>query len=83
MAWKVGGKNMTFRISPLARRLLTELAQRQGINRTSTIELLIRAEARRQGLSFDPGEEGGEREHVPPALDAGCEAPEASEESLP
>lgn len=40
----------TIRLSPDGRRLLAELARRQGISRTAVLELLIRQEAEKRGV---------------------------------
>jgi len=44
---------MTFRFSPEAKRLLREIAQKQGISMTAVLELLIRDEAERRGVKRD------------------------------
>ncbi|MFL5760309.1 MAG: hypothetical protein ACJ789_11260 [Thermomicrobiales bacterium] len=40
----------TFRLTPEARRLLVALAERKGINRTATLEVVIRDFAKREGV---------------------------------
>lgn len=39
-----------FRLSDEAKRLLTQLAQQQGISQSAVLELLIREEAKRKGV---------------------------------
>ena len=43
-------KPTTFRLTPLARHLLTLLSERKGISRTAVLETLIREEARREKI---------------------------------
>lgn len=43
-------KTTTFAITPLADGLLAKIAEYHGISRTSVIEMLVRAEARKLAL---------------------------------
>jgi predicted DNA-binding protein len=43
-------KQMTFRLSPEAQRLLKELSQQLGVPMTSIIELAIREKAQREKI---------------------------------
>lgn len=43
-------KPTTFRLTPVARQLLTLLAERKGISRTAVLETLIRDEAKREKI---------------------------------
>ena len=44
-------KTMSFRLTPEARRLLAGLAQKKGISMTAVLEILIRKEAKEEGLT--------------------------------
>lgn len=41
---------MTFRLTEEARRLLAELAARQGVDKTAMMEILIREAAEKRGV---------------------------------
>ena len=44
-------KTMSFRLTPEARRLLATLAEKKGISMTAVLEVLIRKEAKEEGLT--------------------------------
>ena len=44
-------KTMSFRLTPEARRLLAALAEKKGISKTAVLEILIRQEAKEEGLT--------------------------------
>jgi len=50
---KPTSKSVSYRLTAEARRMLAVIAQRQGINMTAALEVLIRQEAERRGI---PGE---------------------------
>jgi hypothetical protein len=45
---------LSFRLSAIAADLLAKLAERAGISKTGILEMLIRQEARKQGVRPDP-----------------------------
>lgn len=47
---KPTSKAVTFRLTEEARRLLAEIAKQQGIDRTSTLEVIIREVAAKRGV---------------------------------
>jgi hypothetical protein len=44
-------KTMSFRLTPEARRLLAALAEKKGISMTAVLEVLIRQEAKEEGIT--------------------------------
>lgn len=50
---KLTGKKATFLLTEEARKLLAVLAEKQGINMTAYLEVLIRKEAKDQGVKRD------------------------------
>lgn len=48
---KPTSKAVTFRLTEEARRLLAEIAQKQGVDKTSALEVIIREVAERRGIT--------------------------------
>ena len=50
---KPTAKAMTVRLTEEARRLLAELAEKQGVDKTAMLEIIIRRVAKDEGLKRD------------------------------
>jgi hypothetical protein len=48
---KADVKTTSYRLTPEARRLLAALAERKGVNKTAVLEILIRKEAKEEGIT--------------------------------
>ncbi len=48
---KADAKTTSYRLTPEARRLLAALAEKKGISKTAVLEVLIRKEAKEEGLT--------------------------------